>query len=866
MTCSNFNIYSEGDIDYGSDDGDLDDYDDGVTPGVYEQMIKSVRKLTKTAERNMYANANGTFTYTTVPGQNVQSYTLNIRNSSDAVLFAKMILKPSSVDITKINAGHLKMLNILKHSGGGYRVYLFFSREFAEWFSPAVKGKVRNPKTNRMIKIDNRTAKKIFKNIVLKSVVYNLLPNIHVNNYEVKKYCVISFFETQEIDLGKKRYKLLMELLKKNKTPTVDKLNCILQELNVSHSFNDYYGDCLIKFNGATKKNYTFIAHNSHLYVADGRFINKTKELVELDEKQYWETYLHFSDYDKLDDTGESFTIFGTKYVMKKDKFPEEFKMLEFQNTYTMINVKFFEGCGIRPRMICNKGTKGTTLDINNAYPGTMTNNKRCIIVQTGNEWVDKYKGEEIVDHFFYKLKESLYPFYCDWIPGFALNRFNWKCVVTHVLKGTTWVYGKKLEFKLSEYYKELKEDYEDERPGKKFENNLYRLYSGMCARHINIDSKKASISCQVECDYFSEKYSKEVTFGKDDMKINKPYFKQTTGYFAYLSIISHTINDLNQLYIDAQKKNGPLKIMRMYTDSITFNKHIDINFKSSVPFKEETHKKHEFDGMINEKGKFDFKMYMKKQHNEVTSIKEEGLIIGMPGLGKSHYCKNDLMKLYPDMLMSSSTKENAKSWNTLNIHQYMKKSDGFTRILKDLKNVKIICIDEASQLTKHTIFMLEYIKETLGIKFILIGDPNQCPASDGDNMEGHFMKRLTGYQVKEFKKWHKNCRFTKEFFNFLVKFLKLEETTERRKFLLNSKINKVKESKTKINICYNNKANPNMVEFYKKYPEAQTVHISQGKTIKENYTIHQIFKMEHRVAYTALSRASGFENVSIIV
>jgi len=97
--------------------------------------------------------------------------------------------------------------------------------------------------------------------------------------------------------------------------------------------------------------------------------------------------------------------------------------------------------------------------------------------------------------------------------------------------------------------------------------------------------------------------------------------------------------------------------------------------------------------------------------------------------------------------------------------------------------------------------------------------------------------------------------------------FLKgLLETKDHLKYIAESKIKKVKKTTTKINICYNNKDHKDMKEFYIKHKGASTVHMSQGLTINEKYTIHQIDRMSFKIAYTALSRATGFDGVCLCI
>ena len=45
----------------------------------------------------------------------------------------------------------------------------------------------------------------------------------------------------------------------------------------------------------------------------------------------------------------------------------------------------------------------------------------------------------------------------------------------------------------------------------------------------------------------------------------------------------------------------------------------------------------------------------------------------------------------------------------------------------------------------------------------------------------------------------------------------------------------------------------------------AVTIHCSQGCTIKEPYTIHEFKRLNSRLRYTALSRATKFEHINIL-
>ena len=109
--------------------------------------------------------------------------------------------------------------------------------------------------------------------------------------------------------------------------------------------------------------------------------------------------------------------------------------------------------------------------------------------------------------------------------------------------------------------------------------------------------------------------------------------------------------------------------------------------------------------------------------------------------------------------------------------------------------------------------------------------------------------------------KWHKNSRYSLEYFNFLNELLNCSDID--LKGLLTNHFKIVTEP-SDINLCWTHKYIKDMKS--KHEGSFNTIHSTQGKTINGLYTVHEIdrIRFDRKLLYTALSRATGFDNVNI--
>ena len=153
---------------------------------------------------------------------------------------------------------------------------------------------------------------------------------------------------------------------------------------------------------------------------------------------------------------------------------------------------------------------------------------------------------------------------------------------------------------------------------------------------------------------------------------------------------------------------------------------------------------------------------------------------------------------------------------------------------------------------------LLEQLKE-YNVKFILIGDECQTHSVDSSTslLRSNFTYKLLDYNVmlKEHNK--KYCRYDEE----LNKHLQFIRNNFNNIDLIKNYVYKnfqiTNEKNTAINIAYFHKTCDNN-------ENCHTVHSYQGKTINEPFTIYNIYQMSSYLIYTALSRATKYNNIFI--
>ena len=145
---------------------------------------------------------------------------------------------------------------------------------------------------------------------------------------------------------------------------------------------------------------------------------------------------------------------------------------------------------------------------------------------------------------------------------------------------------------------------------------------------------------------------------------------------------------------------------------------------------------------------------------------------------------------------------------------------------------------------------ILQHIK-SLGVNFIFMGDRNQCEINF-NIMDDFNIIDIADNSIFTVQ-WHKKARYTKEYDELLNNVLECKDYFKRMNiissyFTIYDK-NEYQDTNN-IKITYTNAQR-------KLLTNAKTTHKIQGFTINEHYSIYEIGNMPAKVLYTALSRCT---------
>lgn len=232
-------------------------------------------------------------------------------------------------------------------------------------------------------------------------------------------------------------------------------------------------------------------------------------------------------------------------------------------------------------------------------------------------------------------------------------------------------------------------------------------------------------------------------------------------------------------------------------------------------------------------------------------------------GYGKSYLLDNHILPclLEKEYIMTSVVVENCKQYKKCRTLQSLLNKKSNNELIRTFKKKKYLIIDEAVQITQMNLLQLEFIKNNTNCKFIMLSDMNQTIV---DNYEGlpfintYFTHKLMDFNMLKINK-HKNIRYDDELNKIIDKVEELKDDLPKLRQYVIKTFKNNKESNDAINLCYTNNYRLNSDD------DCKTVHIVQGKTLKDNYSIHEINKMPFDVIYTAVTRATTKDQITII-
>lgn len=425
----------------------------------------------------------------------------------------------------------------------------------------------------------------------------------------------------------------------------------------------------------------------------------------------------------------------------------------------------------------------------------------------------------------------------------------------------------------------------------KKWHHDIVK-YSGYLARWSTYISKNYDIDDEDERIAFKNKYGNRCS-DRNGINILLSYPKHKCGLFAYLNIIAICRAKLVRLYNCVLDKYPKANVRRIYSDSIEFDvvfkiKNDKLNPNGDFPYLGSDILVHiEENRSIGRHGiprdiKFNHKRYKRKKlrmHTDIMPLLVDGMSVfinAFAGVGKTYLALNTIIPFAIThslkYLLTSSTVENSVEWQTSittvdpngicegkAINHYIRKKLGIRQIIKYFNDLDYVLIDECSQLTLHTLHILEIIKDECGCKFIFLGDGHQtlncehiCYLNYG------IFRRLCDYNILTIAP-HKNMRLTFDAYYALKKFIDIATTKGKR------------DSQKYISTKYHTKDNVHKHiahthekrrELVRKGYYCHTIHSTQGKTIDEEFVVNYVPSSTYREIYTGLSRGHGFDSV----
>ena len=851
--------------------------------------------LAQQSDKINFNNINGEFTYSVSRNNGkVQIYRMTITNIDDVVFFATLLTDPGRLSIGDIPDRFIRIYNLLIHAQTLYDVnfmnifynqfkpYMLQSKIFyKKVWTKTYEGKYYPPiyvedkafllESDNPLHSVNRTFNNIylspgtrlynniFRDIKLREVKYPNLQNFKTEDYVVKTYCVPSYLQIKL----KKVYNKISKQLEMNPTPTYVELTIILN--SIGYNLNVYMIDGeQLQEQTEYKNKINILIHNNHMYVLKNVLKNVLindihknvhKNIIEC------KTLTEYANINsEIQYEGYKFNN-GIKYTKPARQFKAINDIFDVLSTYTQHGINFYHQSQIRAiRFIDNSIENKQTFDINKCYYNILKicleDDKYVLPKAGGYEYTRKYTGRIETQGFYYcsfkdptEITNALFG-YRGWVYGAVIKILNldvnilYEHVPTHKAGiDTTQIE----EFKKIPYIDIIH-------------------FTGYCANHTKTNTTKFEIDDKDEKDALLNKYKNKIaTETKKGVRITKAYYKRTSGMYAYMAIVQYARLMIYQLFMTLQQQDPDINIHKIYTDSLTLNKKIDISVdelnvllkKYNFSVKEQasgykwadTSKEPIPEPIISKVAKT-----YKEYNNIMTPIKKNKsfFLTGKAGYGKT-YLMNNKIKPYLDehkmkYIHCTPTRNLSQEQNINTLNYYTKQS--ISDINDIFKDVKYFIIDECTLIQEFQIIILQHIK-SLGVNFIFMGDRNQCEINF-NIMDDFNIIDIADNSIFTVQ-WHKKARYTKEYDELLNNVLECKDYFKRMNiissyFTIYDK-NEYQDTNN-IKITYTNAQR-------KLLTNAKTTHKIQGFTINEHYSIYEIGNMPAKVLYTALSRCT---------
>lgn len=841
-------------------------------------LINIKRRMLLSATQSNYnnaiKNAKGKFTYNTRAGK--RTYKMDIKSKYDAIIIAVLLTNKNIIkNREELPAGYRYIYGSpYKEISNIDDLIINFKDELLKYFPEiSSSNKVVNPITKRLIKYDSATYKSIFGKIKLKNVISNNLDVYNTIDYNITNYCVPSYLQEY---LTKKQYSQINGDLDVIKTPTYIELTNLLNKINIGLEVRIIDNEIIQQQTGY-KKTLKIMIHNEHMYVLPSRKQLKKYTEIKLNRNDFEKKYSELMNGNKIMYSNNSILDNDIKYVLESN-FTSIKKDYDYQGTYSHINTHFYEHCDIRAPKYFNGIVKNATcLDIVKCYPNILKNTNYVFGICDGTEKIETYNNIIVRSGFYYvKFKKYTY-------------------IDSLFFSEESWIYGDvilmlNLDDRINIIYQHIPRKFENGKITNHSNLDLV-LYSGTLGAHIKYDSTNYDISDNLELIAMKKKYNIDSYIIGDSLTIQYSNYKNKTGKYAYLSIISYSTYQLYKICEILNQKYKNFKVRRIYTDSISFN--YDMEGEEELNKLNLQLKNYnilvDYEGLSNNifTTRPPLENILKPENNNIiTSYKREDIlklvsdnksfaIFGKAGYGKTYIINNVIIPYLKEnnkqYILSSTTSKNAEYINGVTIQGLLfKKGSSIKNVKEKLKDISYIIIDESSQITANILYTLNTIKDELNINIILIGDNNQCGSIDNINTwfeTDEFLNCINRNIV--YLEWIETGRYSREFDkklnNFLICSKKCKNNIEYInliKLLFGKSIIKECDNKNKKYLVWSHNKGKTLKE--KTTNDYLTVHSVQGESIDISYTIYEWYNMPINVLYTALSRACDEKYISL--
>jgi hypothetical protein len=759
--------------------------------------------------------------------------------------------------------------------------------------------KITNPKTNRIIKVDKETYKKIYGKIILKKVDFKFLSVFEQIDYKIIDNCASDLFTIYENTPISKLEQILNRKI--DKDISLDELIYIYCEMNMNVKVYDAIHNIYYDSN---TKNYDriFKIYGDHIYLLSSdieknkckkRLISKLEDI-----EKYNNNVLIVSDIDLFDSIkryikekciminyNDSSILYKTNKIYFDPYYGIDKKILKDNKShnrtvYNMINSRlnltghmnqetlniFYSSNKIR--FMRTDKINSILIDENKTYPSQLTKRDIYYSIPSINDYWKIYDGSKLVVCGWYYCTLKNY----DNILGLNDNIYSYYAV--EELKNDNRLKEIKYMFIPSNSHKLSNDDIEFL---KNVEVDRIRAYIGWLLKTRSIvQTCYDDLSNDTCLEALQNYYGEEMTMNDNILKITKVNHKKKTGILSNLLIKELSNIDLYRMDKKMKELNKGILLNSIRTDSLGY--YYDKKIKLPIEmfgddwglWKIEDKKQKVLGNyesikpcIIPEANTTKINNFNENDINKLLEDNKSFLICGDYGTGKTysieHTIKPKLNELNKKCIVTSITKSNSKRINGVTLASLLNGKSDY-ELIEQFSKYDYLIIDEAQQMTQDNLICFDILKSYgIKLKYIFIGDYQQSK-NDAVKInwdESTFIIKLCEYNKVTMINNHRCDNKIIE----LVEEVKKQPIIKTSRYVFDNF-----QSSSDVKICnyhlYKLKATENKLK--NNDFTIQTITQNQGSTINENYMIHDIKFLPKDQLITALTRATKWEQIYI--